>query len=297
MILNHKKISLKRTIVSVFMLLIVACVFFACSNRRSANTPAWGDFKTGLILKYQLPRDQVLKYSHSRDLVRTVNMVGQSIDTKLNSDINYSIKGTGLDDQNNLLIQVTINDINCSVGPIKPDNSGLNGKSFNATYSTNGEQLMVSGTENLPKVVFMPGAEQDVKYMFLDILPGLPDAAVKKGESWITPMDAIVEMDQLKVTYKGKATSVFEGIETIQGMECVKIKTHAKSAVEGSGTQMGQALNVKGDATATSTWYFAYKKGVLVRSTMDVNEDIKINMGAMEIPRTTKGKVETELVL
>ena len=44
MILNHKKISLKRTIVSVFMLLIVACVFFACSNRRSANTPAWGCF-------------------------------------------------------------------------------------------------------------------------------------------------------------------------------------------------------------------------------------------------------------
>ena len=297
MILNHKKISLKRTIVSVFMLLIVACVFFACSPGRLANKPTWGDLQTGLILKYQLPQDRVLNYRNSRDLVRTVKVAGQSMDTKLNYDSSYSIKGTGMDDQNNLLIQVTINDINCSVGTIKPDNSGLKGKSFGAIHSTNGKQLKVTGTEDLPKIVFMPGADMDIKDLFLDIMPVLPDTPVKTGESWITPMDEIVKMDQLTATYKGKATSILEGIETIHGMECVKIKTQSKSATEASGTLMGQALNYKGDITSTSTWYFAYKEGMLVKFTKNGDEDLKINSGAMEIPRTTKFKIETELVL
>ena len=104
-------------------------------------------------------------------------------------------------------------------------------------------------------------------------------------------------MGQIVVAQKGEATSVLEGIETIQGMECVKIKTHTKFADEASGTQMGQELNYKGNTTGTTTWYFAHKKGVFVRSTTDADEDIKIKSGAMEIPRTTKGTVETELVL
>ncbi len=261
----------------------------------------WGVLQTGLILKYQLPWDQVLTYRRSIDGVRSVEAMGQSIKTTIKSDASYSIKGTGVDDRNNLMARITINDINYAInspqGNVNPDTSGLKGKSFIATHSPNGKQLEVTGVEDLPKIIMVPGVEMDVKDIFEEILPRLPDAAVKTGESWTTPVDKNVKMGQIVVTHKGEATSVLEGIETIQGMECVIIKTHTKFAVEASGTQMGQALNYKGNTTAITTWYFAYKKGVLVRSTIDAEEDIKINSGAMEIPRTTKGKVETELVL
>ena len=72
----------------------------------------------------------------------------------------------------------------------------------------------------------------------------------------------------------------------------VKIKTLTKSAIEGSGTQMGQSLDIKGDGTATSTWYFAYKKGLFVKSTVNDESNLKINLGTMEIPQTTKTKAE-----
>ena len=286
-----------------FIRLIIPGIIFLSliTTGYAAKKTVVGDLQTGLILNYRFPRDQVLTYRRSIDGVRSMEAMGQSIKATIKSDASYSIKGTGVDDQNNLMARIIINDINYAInspqGNINPDTSGLKGKSFIATHSPNGKQLEVTGVEDLPKIIMGPGVEMDVKDIFEEILPRLPDAAVKIGESWTTPVDNNVKMGQIVVTHKGEATSVLEGIETIQGMECVKIKTHTKFAVEASGTQMGQALNYKGNTTATTTWYFAYKKGVLVRSTSDADEDIKINSGAMEIPRTTKGKVETELVL
>ena len=130
-----------------------------------------------------------------------------------------------------------------------------------------------------------------VKNIFEGILPRLPDIEVKTGESWTTPFDKNVQQDQISVTMKGESSNVLEGIETIQGMECVKIKTRSKYAVEESGTQMGQALNLKGDGTSTSTWYLAYKKGLIVKLTSTDDANIKINLGAMEIPQTSKKKL------
>ena len=60
---------------------------------------------------------------------------------------------------------------------------------------------------------------------------------------------------------------------------------------------MGQELNLKGETTATSTWYFAYKKGLFIKMTSDEVSHIKINVGSMEIPQKTSAKTEVELVL
>ena len=277
----------------IFLLLItIGC---------AAKKQAWGDLQSGLILKYRFPQGKTLTYKSSSDAAQNVEAMGQSIKTTIKSDGNYSIKGTGVDDQNNLMVQVTINDINISInspqGNINPDTSGLKGKSFNATHSPNGKQLKTAGIEDLPKIVLAPGTERDIKDSFEGILPRLPDTAIKAGESWTTPIDKNIKQGQIAITLKGEGTSLLEGFETIQGMECVRIKSQSKSTIEGSGTQMGQELNLKGDVTAATTWYFAYKKGILVKLTSDVSEDIKINIGAMEIPQTSKSKVELELVL
>lgn len=325
MILDYKRLSIKRAISSVFMLLIVACVFFVCSNglaankparsaqdnsagqsadkpvRLASNKPAGGDLNKGLILKYQFPEDKVLKYSYSQDLVRSVKTSGLSIDSPLDYDIRYSIKGTGMDDQNNLLVQITINDLDFSMGTIKPDNSGLKGKSFKATYSANGKQLNVTGTENLPKIVFRPGmqgGEQDVKHGYVGWLPDfLPDGPVKIGESWTTPMDRTRKAsEEITEIYKGETTNVLEGIETVMGLECVKIKSQFKGTSEMSGTQMGQTFNAEGDLTGTATWYFAYKEGMLVKYTKEGVEDLMFKGSGMNLPRRTKATTEIYLI-
>jgi hypothetical protein len=261
----------------------------------------WRNLDTGLILKYRLPQDHALTYTRSADGVLTGEVPGQSIETIIKIYTNYSIKGTGVDDQNNLLVQVTINEINSAFnspkGITKPDTSGLKGKSFNAIYSPNGKELEVTGIEDLPKINLAPDTEMDVKSLFKNLLPGLPDSAVKTGDSWTTPRDEKSQQGPRTYTMKGETTSVLEGVEIIKGMECVKIKSHTKLAGEGSGTVMEQAWNLIGDVASTSTWYFAYKKGMFVKGTINADGDLKVTGGAEEMPLTAKGKTDVELVL
>jgi hypothetical protein len=290
----NKKIFTRLIIPGIIILFIIT---IGCEPKKAE----WGNLENGLILKYRLPQDHALTYTRSADIVLTNEVPGQSIETIIRIDTNYSIKGSGVDDQNNLMARIIINDINMTItgpqGITKPDTSGLKGKSFNAIHSPNGKELEVTDVDDLPKINLTQGVEGDVKYLFKNLLPKLPDSAVKTGDSWTTPRDIKLQQGPITYTMKGETTSVLEGVETIQGMECVKIKSHTKLAGEGSGTVMEQAWNLIGDTASTSTWYFAYKKGMLVKGTINNDGDSKVTAGVEEMPLTTKAKAEIELVL
>lgn len=278
-------------------IIILSLTTTGCAQKKVA----WGDLKTGLILKYNLPQNEIITYKVVSDTLQNLEVMGQSVNTTIKADISYGIKGTGVDDQSNLTAQIIINHLNLAInsmqGSMNPDTSSLNGKSFGVTFSPEGKELKTTGTENLPKISLGQSGDRDANELLADLLPVLPGTAIKTGESWTTPVDRNLHQGQITVAIKGEATSVLEGTETIQGMECVKIKTVTKSAVQGSGSQMGQELNLKGDTTATATWYFAYKKGLFIKMTSDEVSDIKINVGTMEIPQKTNAKTEVELVL
>ena len=104
----HKNYFIRLTTLGIFILSLITT---GCATKKAA----WGDLQTGLILKYSFPKDQALTYKGNSDSVRNVEAMGQSIDSTIKSDTSYSIKGTGIDDQNNLMLQITINDINIAV--------------------------------------------------------------------------------------------------------------------------------------------------------------------------------------
>jgi hypothetical protein len=289
------KNNLNRLITVGIMILSLAAI--GCAAKKSE----WGDLQSGLVLKYRFPQEQTLTYKSTADTIQNLEVMGNSMETTIKSGTSYGIKGTGVDDQNNLMAEVIINHINIAIsspqGNLNPDTSGLNGKGFGATFSPAGKELETTGTENLPKISLGMSGERDAKELFSDILPILPDVPVKTGESWTTPIEKNLQQGQISISIKGEATNVIEEIATVMGMECVKINTTSKNAVQGSGTQMGQELNLKGEITGTSTWYFAYKKGMFVKLTGDEDSEIKINVGSMEIPQKTKSKTEVQLML
>ena len=53
---------------------------------------------------------------------------------------------------------------------------------------------------------------------------------------------------------------------------------------------------ITGKINITSTWYFAVKKGIFVKSAGEENSNLKINMGAMTIPRFVTSKSSVEFV-
>lgn len=281
----------------VLGIIILSLITIGCAAKKSAP----GDLQSELVLQYRFPQDQTLTYKGGADVVQNQEVMGQTMTTTIKIGVGYSIKGTGVDDQNNLLTQVIINDIDLAInsmqGNMNPDTSALSGKSYGATYSPKGKELEVTGIEELPKISLGMGGERSAKDFFTDLLPVLPDAAVKTGDTWTTPVERNMQQGPIALAFKGEAINVLEGIETIQGMECAVIKTRTESTVEGSGTQMGMELKISGVVKGTATFYFAYKKGLFVKMTNNSATDLKIDAGTMVIPQIEKSKSEVEIVL
>ena len=264
----------------------------------------WGDPETGFILRYNIAQDQVLNYKSTADSIQTMDLMAQSMKTSTEFNMDYNIKGAGTDDQNNLLTQVSINDFAINIssmqGEMAPDTSRLKGKSFGVTFSPIGDEIEFTGIDDLPKINLgqMTLVELSVKRYFLDLLPYLSDEPVKVGGTWTHQKEYIIDEGPLELTIKSETTSVLEGLETVKGMECVRIKTQGKNTIEGSGNVIGNELKYKGDTDSTTTWYFAYKKGLFVKGSAEQDADGTIEAGGMgEIPQVSKTKAEINLVL
>ena len=279
---------------------MVLCLILAgCQAKKTI----WGDPQTGLILEYRIPQDQSLQYKNTSETNQTIDMMGQSIETSTKILIDYSIKGTGTDDQNNLLTQVNINDFNMVLtgmqGETTPDTSALKGKSFGVSFSPKGKEIGFTGINDLPKIDLgmMSGGEQSVEQFFQNLLPDLPDEPVKVGATWSEPIDNTIPQGPLEITTKGEAANILEGLETINGRECVRIKSTAKSTVQGSGEMMGNEMKIKGEVKSLAIWYFAYKEGLFIKASVEDDSDVKIAVGSMgEIPQSSKMKLEIELL-
>jgi hypothetical protein len=126
----------------------------------------------------------------------------------------------------------------------------------------------------------------------------LSDRPIKVGETWTEQKEYKVQQGSLDLTFSVELTNVLEGLETIKGMECARIKTQEKGTITGTGNNMGMELKYKGDLNSTYTWYFAYKEGLFVKGEGDEGVDANIAVGGMgDIPIVTKTKTETELIL
>ncbi len=290
--------------IQVFRFVAIAVMFVSflltgCAAKKST----WGDPQTGLILHYNIQQDQVLNYKRSSESTQSMEMMGQSMKTTSNTSTDYIIKGAGMDGQNNIKTQVTINDLsinaNSPQGPVSPDTSGLKGKSFGITFSPKGKETAFTGIDVLPKISMgQPNTPaQSAKDYFSNLLPELPADNFKIGDTWTTPIENNRKQGTIELSINGETINVLEGLETIQGMECVRIKGDTKSTIQGSGDMMGQEIKITGEAKATSTWYFAYKKGIFVRALVEEDSNMKINLGSMgEMPQSTKAKTTIELV-
>lgn len=291
----------KNQVIRIFILGIIglSLTLVGCAVKKQVS----GDPETGLNLKYSIARDQVLNYKNSTDTEQTMDVMGQSMKTTSKTSYSYAIKGTGTDEQNNLMTQVTINDLNMSQGGMQgdttPDTSALKGKSFGITFSPIGKEIKFTGIDELPKISTgqMGGEGQSVNQLFTDILPDLPENPIKVGETWTDQTDNKMQQGPLEITMKGESTNLIEGLETVNGKECIRIKTQGKNKVDGSGDMMGNEIKINGEVKVSVTWYFAYKEGIFVKASLDQTSDLKINMGEMgEMPQTAKTKQIIELV-
>ncbi len=279
--------------------LVLSFTFFSCASKK----PLWGDPQTGLILQYRMAPDQMLNYKASIGGVTSMNIMDQKMETTTDVNLNYSIKGTGIDEKKNLLTQIGIEALDIVFssmeGKMTVQTSSLIGKSFGLTFSPIGNEIEFVGIESVPKINFgeMEGGERSIQSYFIDILPDLSINPIKVGETWIGQKEYKEPSGAFDLTVNLESNNVLEGLETIGDKECARIETQSTGIITGSGSQQGMNMVFNGKLKSTSTWYFAYQEGLFVKETAEQVLDAKIDLGDMGvIPIVTNDTLAIELV-
>lgn len=294
--MTHKHII--KTWLGFVSVVLVICIMAACAPKK---VNLWGDIKTGLILKYQMPENQVLKYQTSIKQTQNLEVMGRSIDTETNGKTLFSVRSKGLKEKNHQL-GITIDSMSINItspqGELNPDTSPVIGKSFDMILSPLGKELDLSGAESI-QYSLGQAEKHSIDSDFQAIFPDLAEKPVTIGDTW-TSKDKITEKSSMTVIHINlESLNTLEGFETVDGMECIKVKAAVTGTLDGEGEQEGMNLTVKGDIKGADTWYFAYKKGFFVKVITKVFSDATITAtGArnMTIPMKQEIKVEVNLV-
>lgn len=289
-----------RVSLTCLVLTLIVCLLIGCAKK-----PFWGDEKTGFILNYRLAPNETWNYQSSSHQTMNMEQMGQTIETETNGMNDYTVKGSGLDTKKNLTATIVIDSMSLVTKGMgrenKPDLGPLIGKGFGLTFTAKGKELELPGADSLTvDFGMMGGGKQSAQTFFRSILPDLPGNPVKIGESWTEKDTTKVKQGGMDINIKMESTHTLEAMETVSGLECLKITTESKGTLDGEGQQMGADLKFEGDLESKGTWHFAYKKGMFVKSNSEsVMEGTIVVSGPanMSMPITQDTKSEVKLVL
>lgn len=286
-----------KSCLSVALIVLLIALLTGCAAKR----PFWGDTKTGLILQYRIPKDQVLKYQFSSNMTQDMEVMGQLMENIINLDILFSAKSKGIEEGNHLLL-LTVDsaetDVKSPQGNFSPDMSSVFGKSFHMTLSPLGKELKMSGADSITYSMGQSG-ERSLTSNFQTIFPDLADKPVKIGDTWTTNDTINIKEGGMEMRMTFVSVNTLQGFETVDWHECIKVTAKSTGYLDGEGEQMGANLYLEGDIESKDVWYFAYKEGIFVKSISDGITEGNISVTGpqkMTIPMTMETKFETKLI-
>ena len=281
---------------AVIPILMLLCVLPGCAVK-TANI--WGSPETGLILKYQMPEGQVLKYESVSTMTQTLDVMGQiqEVEGETTSSVTFTSKGQS---GSNHELTATLNKMDMyfatSQGEVTPDSSEAVGKSFEVVLSPTGEELELIGITDLT-VDLGPEGVQDLAGEFQDSFPDLAENPVKIGDTWTSTVPVIQTSSNGEMTMMFTHVYTLEGFEDMDGYECVKLSIDTTGTQEGTTEQGGMELLSEGVIEGTGTCHFAYKEGLFVKIVAEgvAEGTIFISSQNIEIPMSRTYNMESKL--
>jgi len=289
-----KRAALAASIAAV--LLLPACA--VKTARTGAAAPA---APAGISLEYKMPAGRALTYASDEEMGQVMDVMGQTIDAHTKSGGTFTFVAKGKKDQN-LLLGVTIDDMSMAItGPMgdqSPDMSGVKGKTFDMTVSPLGSEIDVSGAEAITYASPNGTGMSNLAPAFKLFFPDLPGRPLKVGDTWATSAAADDNSGGMNVKLGFEYVHTFEGLETVDGLECARIRSPYTSTISGTGNQQGMDMVMTGTGKGTDVWYFAIKEGIYVKATSEGTYEMSISVSAagMTIPMTMTQKGELTLV-
>lgn len=255
-----------------------------------------------LDLQYRMPEGQLLKYRRLSKYTQTMEYIDRPMEVEVNTETIFSVIAKGLKGDNYQL-EVTIDSMSAHIvspdGEFSPNMSAVIGENFDIILSPLGNELDLSGAESIQYDMGAQG-KRSIAPDFQAIFPDLAGRPVKIGDTWPAKWTEIDSGNGSETWIDFESVNTLEGYETVNGLECVRVKIAITGFLEGGGEQDGVEISSIGEIKATGTWYFAYKEGIFVKMTTEGVGKITINLKERErdtiIPMTRGFKTEIELI-
>ncbi len=265
----------------------------------SAKAPAVKAAPAGVVLEYKMPEGRALSYQNTGEAVEATDMMGQSVESHTTSSEAFTLRAKGRK-EGDYLLGVTVDSMSMTMtgprGDASPDMTGLAGKTFDMVLSPLGQEVDVSGAEAL--TYEMATGTRNLATTFKLFFPDLPGKPLKVGDSWPTNADVSEKSGTVELRLAFQNVNHYEGLETVDGVECARIRSEVTATIAGSGNQQGMDMVFSGTGQGTDLWHFAIKDGIFVKSTGELKMDMSITVSAMgmTIPVTTTRKGAVRLV-
>jgi len=264
-----------------------------------AKAPAVPAAPPGIVLEYEMPEGRTLSYRTSGEAVESAEIMGQTRESHSTSSDAFSLRAKGRKGQD-FLIGVTIDSMSATItspqGDVSPDMTSLQGRSFDMVLSPLGAEVDISSAEAITYEA--PTGPRSIATGFKLFFPDLPGKPLRVGDSWPSGGGTTEKAGGVEVRLEFQNVNTYEGLETIDGRECARIRSEVTGSISGSGNQQGMDMVFSGTGRGTDLWYFAVKEGIYVKSTSDMKMDISITLSALgqTLPTTQTRIGEVKLV-
>jgi hypothetical protein len=280
----------------LFILALFVLAGFAIQDVSAGAKP-----QSAASLTYKFQEGKTLTYQITSAQTQNLDVMGQAMSTESNSAIEFTLKPKGLK-EGQYQLGVTINAFKVEAqspqGGATADASSVLGKSFDMVLSQLGKEIDTSGASSIRYTMDLAGT-RDLSPSFQALFPDLSEKPVKIGDSWPSEDTVTQKTDAGETRVNFKIMNTPEGVETIDGFECMRIKGAVKGTMTGNLEQQGMALVIDAKIEGTQTWYFAVKEGILVKSETKATIQGTITAGEpanITIPMTVDMRAETHLI-
>jgi hypothetical protein len=258
----------KIILTSVALVIAMAVIMPGCASKKEA---AWGSLKNGMIMSYSLNPDRDLNYTSNFDFEQQMTVMNQEF--TINAEMMQVFYMQPVESESeDLEYNVTVADMTWELespnGKLTPDLDDVIGKSFMLTLSKLGKEIEYSGAEEI-SFELGTGEKKTISSDIQAFFPDLPDHPVKPGDSWNSTDEVVEKGNTMEMKLVFNLINTFEGLESYGGYDCMKVKVVFTGSISGDGNQDGYELLTKGDLEGTSTWYYAYKEGFFVATTVN----------------------------
>lgn len=291
-----KKSSNSGSKVLLFILALSGLAGFAIQNVAAGAKP-----QSAITLAYQFPEGKTLTYQLTSTQTQNLDVMGQAVSTETNSALEFTLQPKGLK-EGQYQLGVTINafkfEAQSPQGDMTADASSVVGKSFDMILSRLGKEIDTSGASSIRYNMGIAGT-RDLGGSFQAFFPDLPDRSVKIGDSWPSEDSVTQKSDAGDIRINFNTVNTPEGFETVDGLECLRIKGAVTGKMTGNLEQQGMALLFDAKIDGTQTWYFAVKEGIFVKTETKASMGGVITAGDpanMTIPMTGEMRMETHLI-